>query len=159
MFNTDSSYAYYSIIVCIGYTMLSWVRNLAKFSFTFLVGIVMALITSIYILSYASIRISEDGKGPNLMLLNSEGYITTLGISIYCYEGIGSVMPVMAACEKPERLKEMIVYVFLTLGSFYLMFAQVCYFAWGSDLTEPLATQMLPADSVAVIIVKLIYAL
>ena len=93
------------------------------------------------------------------MKLNESSYITTLGITIYCYEGIGIIMPVMAACEKPERFKEQIIYVFLTLVSFYLIFAETCYFAWGSDLTEPLVTQMLPADSLLVIILKFLFSL
>lgn len=159
LFEADSSIIIYGVLICITYTMLSWVRNLAKFSFTFMIGVSLALLTSVYVLCYASIQINDNGIGPNIQKLNEQGYITTLGITVYCYEGIGIVMPVMAASEKPERINEMLIYVYITLVAAYLLFSEVCYFAWGSDLNEPLVTQMLPAGSTLVIIMKFLFSL
>ena len=140
IFDTETQSYIYGIIVCLIFTALSWVRNLARFSFTFLVGVILAVFTTFYVGTYAIKMIREDGMGPDPMKFNPDGYITTLGITIYCYEGIGIIMPVMATCEKPEKFKEILIYVFITLVILYVSFAEVCYFAWGSNLTEPLVT-------------------
>ena len=115
LYDADSSMIVYGLLICIAFTMLSLVRNLAKFSFTFMIGVSLSLLVSVYVLCFASIRISENGMGPDIQKLNEQGYITTLGITIYCYEGIGIVMPVMAASEKPERTNEVLIYVYITL--------------------------------------------
>jgi len=41
--------------------------------------------------------------------------LNTLGFTIYVYEGIGTVMPVLAICEKPENFKKMLTLAFVTL--------------------------------------------
>ena len=66
--------------------------------------------------------------------------MNTLGFSIYCYEGIGIVMPVLASSEKPERFKEMLTYAILTLIVIFTCFSELCYMTWGSNLTEPYVT-------------------
>ena len=99
LFSVDSNLIYYCMAVCICCTLLSWVRNLAKFSFTFMVGNLLILITTLYVTGYASKMLTAEGAGPGTVFFNPVGYMGTLGISVYCYEGIGIVMPVMATCE------------------------------------------------------------
>ena len=94
-----------------------------------------------------------------MKFFESSGFISTLGFSIYCYEGIGIVMPVMATSEKPERFKDMLTYSFLTLIIFITVFSLLCYITWGSSMDQPIVTQMLPSDSVSVIIIKFLFSL
>ena len=67
-----------------------------------------------------------------------------LGFSIYSYEGIGVIMPIMAVSDNPHRFKEMLTYTIVCLTIFYILFADFAYFAWGSNLNKPLITEMLP---------------
>ena len=69
------------------------------------------------------------------------------------------MMPVMGCSEKPERFKDMLTYAFLTLIAFFIVFALLCYFTWGSSMDQPIVTQMLPSDSVTVIIIKFLFSL
>ena len=89
----------------------------------------------------------------------SDGYLNTLGFTIYCYEGIGIVMPVLATTENPERFKSMLIYAFITLTVIFIVFAEMCYISWGSTLDEAIVTQMLPRDNVAVILIKFLFSL
>mmetsp|Transcript_41732 Transcript_41732/g.54960 ORF Transcript_41732/g.54960 Transcript_41732/m.54960 type:complete len:186 (+) Transcript_41732:1065-1622(+) len=148
-----------SIIVI--FSLLSWVRNLAKLSFTFMLGITLVLITTIYVTCFAIERISEQGgMAQNVAFLEPSGYLGTLGFTIYSYEGIGIVMPIMATTEKPERFKAMLTYALITLTSIYICFALICYFAWGPEgMDQAIVTQMLPADSVTVVIIKMLYSM
>ena len=160
LFSVESSIAFYIIAVCIIYTLLSWVRNLAKFSFTFIVGNVLIIVAVIYVCVFAGKLFGEQGgKGPDLEFINTAGYMNTLGFSIYCYEGIGIVMPVLSTCEKPERFKAMLTYAIITLMILFVGFSEFCYMVWGSNLTEPIVTQMLPEDNVGVILIKFLFSL
>ena len=47
----------------------------------------------------------------------------------------------------------------VTLCITYVLFAFVCYYSWGSTLTEPVVTEMLPADNAFVEIMKLLFCL
>ena len=53
----------------------------------------------------------------------------------------------------------MLLYAIITLVIVYIAFDELCYFTWGSDMNEPIITQMLPADSVTVILIKFMYSL
>lgn len=58
---------YYIIGLLIVYMPISWVRNIAKFSFTFMIGNLLILITLIVISVYAvSLMIQQEGIGPNI---------------------------------------------------------------------------------------------
>ena len=140
LFVTETDLTYYCIAVCLICTLLSWVRNLAKFSFTFLIGTFLILCTAIFVTVYACKLLSVNGVGPGVVFFNEAGYISTLGLTIYCYEGVGIVMPVMAASDQPERFKEMLTYAFLTLISVYIIFSEIAYIAWGTNLDEPIVT-------------------
>ena len=39
----------------------------------------------------------------------------------------------------------------------HITFGSICYYAWGSDLTEPVVTQMLPAENGYVQAMKLLF--
>ena len=68
-------------------------------------------------------------------------------------------MPVMATTEKPEQFPRMLSYAIITLISIFVVYANLCYFTWGSNMTEPIVTQMLPADNIVVIIIKFLFTL
>ena len=53
LFAVESKLVYYAIVVCIVYSLLSWVRNLAKFSFTFIIGNLLIVVAVIYVTAYA----------------------------------------------------------------------------------------------------------
>ena len=98
----ESAVIYYAIVVLVVYTLLSIVRNLAVFSFTFLIGICLILITCSYVTVVAVGRMtSETQILEGITFLNTIGALNTLGFTIYCYEGIGIVMPVLAIAENP----------------------------------------------------------
>ena len=99
LFQLETSMMPYAIAVCIIFSTISWVRDLAKFSFTFIVGNILIITAVIFVTVQANKLMGEqNGTGPDFNFINSD-FLTTLGFSIYTYEGIGIVMPVMATCE------------------------------------------------------------
>jgi proton-coupled amino acid transporter len=82
---------------------ISWVRNISKFSFTFLIGNALILSTLIIVTVILSFRLYENGQfGPGIVPLNTNELWSMVGFSCYAFEGIGVVMPIMSACDCPE---------------------------------------------------------
>ena len=153
----DTTYAWYIIAVTTIYTLLAWVRNLAHFSFTFLIGNILIIITVLYVAYYVCKMIHDDGIGPNNEFVNDSGVWNTLGFSIYCYEGIGVVMPVMATCDDPKNFRKIVSYAFATLITVYCTFGLICCLAFGSNMNESIVTQMIPSGNITIIIIKVIF--
>lgn len=72
------------------------VRNLAKFSFTFILGNLLILLAVLYVSVYCCMTmVRQDGIAPEIKFINQDSYLNALGMAIYCFEGIGVVMPIM----------------------------------------------------------------
>ena len=83
------------IIICI-YTPISWVRNIAKFSFTYLLGNLLILLAVLFVSIYCCMVLGrQDGIGEGIKFINESEYLNAVGMSVYCFEGIGIVMPIM----------------------------------------------------------------
>ena len=96
LFSVDSSPWYYGALIVVIYTPISWVRNIAKFSFTFMLGNLLILLAILFVSVYCCMVISrQDGLAEGVKFVNENDYLSALGMSIYCFEGIGIVMPVM----------------------------------------------------------------
>ena len=52
LFETDSNPYYYGAIIVAIYTPISWVRNIAKFSFTFMLGNLLILLAVLFVSVY-----------------------------------------------------------------------------------------------------------
>ena len=77
------------------------------------------------------------------------------------FEGIGAVMPVMNACNDNARQKfpYILAGALATLCTTYILFSQLCYFTWGSNLDQSIVTQELPSSNGYVQVIKILYTL
>jgi proton-coupled amino acid transporter len=142
---------------------IAWVRNISKFSFTFLVGNTL-IMTTVIIVSVVLIHKfinREPGNrfGPEIVPLNFESYWSMIGFSCYAYEGIGVVMPIMSACDCPEKFDKILFYAILTLTVVYCSFADICYLILGKELDTTFITQELNQGSSVVILLQVIYSI
>ena len=85
------------------YVPLVFVRKIEVFAVTHVFGDAMIIITMIVICIYAGIDVSKDGWQPgSLQAFNSQLWPDAIGFSVYTFEGIGVILPIMDITEKPE---------------------------------------------------------
>ena len=117
-------------------TPIAWERNIAKFAFTYMIGVCLLVWATLVASVYALGMLKDEGKlGPGIEAIRPEGYLTTLGMAVYSFEGIGVVMPIMHACDCPEKFTSILTSAMVTLVIAIIVFSELCYLAWGSTLT------------------------
>ena len=119
--------------------------------------ILVGVLTTTYFA--AGLVIEQEGHGPDFVALNEDSYWGMVGFAFFMFEGIGCLLPVMRETEKPEQLPCITVCCLVMLCTIYVSFSGLCYYAWGSDLTEPVVTEMLPAGNIFVQVMKLLFCL
>jgi solute carrier family 36 (proton-coupled amino acid transporter) len=82
-----------------------------------------------------------------------------VGFSCYAFEGIGVVMPIMSACDCPEKFDSILLQAMVTLTVVYCFFGDVCYLILGSDLDTTFITQELDQGSTIVLVLQVIYVI
>lgn len=123
-------------------TPLVWVRNISKFSITFLIGNLLILSTVIIVIVFLSIQFVNRNYtlGPNLLAINYGDYWGMIGFSVYTFEGIGCVMPIMEKCACPEKYDKILIAAIATLTFMYIMFSEFSYLMLGSNITHQFIT-------------------
>jgi solute carrier family 36 (proton-coupled amino acid transporter) len=78
-------------------------RNLKSLEYCFSFGSICNVVGAAIIIGVLTHRFENNGHkwGENLEMLNNETYLSFVGFSIYSWEGIGVIMPIMEAAAKP----------------------------------------------------------
>ena len=87
---------------------------------------------------YCAEKISLEGLGPNIEPFNNNLYWNMIGFSVYCFEGIGCVMPIMESCSCPKQFPKLLIGAVTLLTTVYIIFGEICYFAYGTNISEPI---------------------
>ena len=66
-------------------------------------------------------------------------------------------MPIMHSCSEPRQFNRILVLAIVTLLFAFLFFGTIGYITYGSNMDKQVITEMLPAGSIVVILVKLAY--
>lgn len=140
------------------YAPLCLVRKIEKFSITHIFADALILITTIVILVYATMHVSDKGWGEGVTALNSATWLNMIGSAVYSYEGIGVVLPLLEVTQKPEMYPKILFYMLLTVMLLYVSFGEYCLFVYGDLLQTPLITDNLPQNAV-VYIIKIFFSI
>ena len=88
-----------------------------------MLGNLLILMAILYVSVYCGmVLVRNDGIANDIVFINKNEYLGALGMSIYCFEGIGIVMPVMHSSESPESFKASLICAIATLTIIYIFF-------------------------------------
>ncbi|CEG42418.1 vacuolar amino acid [Plasmopara halstedii] len=145
------------------YTPLSWVRRIEYFALTNLFADLLILFGIVYILSY-TIQMLKEAKVGSVTCtnFNSTSWALLLGTAVYCFEGIGLVLPIYDAMDDDikQKFPRILSYTMLFLVMLFSVFAGLVYAAFGEN-TQSVVTLNLPSaqDSIATMSVQITYSL
>ena len=55
-------------------------------------------------------------------------------MSIYAYEGVGIILPVMDTCSDKKNYPKLVLFVFALLAALYIYIGGFNYYVYGSDV-------------------------
>ena len=86
------------------YVPLCWVRKISKFGIFHIFADLMIL-ASLIILTIFGIRElhREDREEYEYKAVNTDYFLSFVGMSIYAYEGVGVIIPVMDTCSDKKN--------------------------------------------------------
>jgi len=143
------------------YVPLVMVRKIEFFAVTHLFGDIMIVITLIVVCSYAGINAKDNGwDAKGVTFINSSLWPDAIGFSVYAFEGIGVILPILEVTARPDIYMRTLIITCTIIGFLYVLFSEYCVFSFGPDnLTTPLITDSLPKKSVITYIVKIAFSL
>lgn len=157
IFGFEISKLFICILIILIYTPISWVRKIEKFSFAFIFGNLLILLSCIVITSFCSNMIMSKGAATGFVPINYLSCLEMVGFSVYTYEGIGVVMPIMASCNCPDKFPKILIAAVGLLTIIYIIFGEVCYAAFGENMTEPIIMNMMPVTNPIIVVIKILY--
>lgn len=120
----------------------------------------MILITSLTVLGFTIKQGSDQhGLGEGLQVINPETFLNIIGFSVYSYEGIGVILPVMDVTADKKKYRTVLFIVITTVFLVYLSFGEFCYIIYGNALKLPLITSNLPEDNILIPIIKIAFCI
>ena len=135
---------------------LALIRNVARLAFTYTLGVTCIFSTVCVVTIILTLHFFSDREkwGKNLEAINPNTYMSFVGFSVYSYEGIGCVLPIMQKCALPEQFHRILLSVIIFLTVIYVGFGEACLFYLGSDLKYNFITQELNQKSWPVITIQ-----
>ena len=128
-----------------------WVRTVEFFSKGFIVAMCMILLSLIMTSVFALREADENGgAGPNFVPFRGDTFWDMFGFAFFMFKGITALLPVINESEKIEQTPFLLVLATTSLCIMHVTFSTICYYSWGTNLTEPVVTQMLPQNNVYV---------
>ena len=114
------------------FTLLCYVRKLQIFASTHVFADLIVVVTIVIIIIFASMNISRRGSMTmTVPFLNSYSFTDAIGFSVYCYEGIGVVLPIQDVCRDQAKFPAVLLAVMISVASMYIAFGMICVAGWG----------------------------
>ena len=77
------------------YTPLCWIRNLEALNATHIFADLVIAFTLCVVIGYTFSYAAVNDYGPGLQMINPDTFLNIVGFSVFAYEGIGVILPVM----------------------------------------------------------------
>ncbi|ORZ25545.1 transmembrane amino acid transporter protein-domain-containing protein [Absidia repens] len=136
---------YILVAVCVLLMPFVLIRNIAKLSPTALLSDVLIITGLVVLLVYDFIQIFVNNAsandthfpsaGPNMIwVFNPTHFSVFIGTAVYSFEGIGLIIPIRDAMEKPEKFPMVLTGVMCMVAGTLCLVGTLGYVAFGSDV-------------------------
>ncbi|KAG0298849.1 neutral amino acid transporter [Dissophora globulifera] len=144
--STDMYPAYVFVLVqLVVFIPLSWIRNIARLSFTAVVADAFICFGLIYMYYFDIFTLSTSGLS-DVVLFNPRDFSLFIGTAVFTFEGIGLVIPITESMKEPEKFPKVLTGVMIGITVLFTSLGALSYAAFGSK-TETVVLLNLPQKS------------
>ncbi|ORX47218.1 hypothetical protein DM01DRAFT_1396471 [Hesseltinella vesiculosa] len=152
----DSSYFIWIVLVAI--IPVCWVRKIAKLSWNAIVADGLILFGLVCVLYFTSARLAHEGVAPSVIMVNPTDFALTIGTSVFSFEGIGLVVPIIQGMKEPNKFPRVMATGMAICTFIFTLIGTLGYLAYGKD-THASVVANLPAFDGLAEAVQFCYAL
>lgn len=154
-----SIWVFYGVTILI-LAPLAWIRTLESLRYGFIFGtiVIFGTVITVAVFDILIIENDHDGEaGEGWVAFNEHGYWTMIALSFYMFEGIPTVLPVMESSDSKENFHWIIAAALATLCAINIAFSELCYYAFGDEIKEPIIILQMPEDNPVIITDKILF--
>ena len=94
---------------------------------------------------YSGIHLGKNGIGKELTPINTDLFANMISFSVFAYEGVGVVLPILDITEDPKKYPRILFFSITSVFMIYIIFGLMTYFSYGKELLiSPIITSNLP---------------
>ena len=134
------------------------IRNISKLGPASLLADVFIGFGLAYIYSYDISTLAAHGIHKTVQLFNPAHYTLTVGSIIFCFEGIGLIIPIQSSMAQPEKFP-VLLYTVMAIITVALTSVGALSYATFGDGTKTEVISNFPQDSALVNAVQLLYSI
>ncbi|KAI8062106.1 transmembrane amino acid transporter protein-domain-containing protein [Gongronella butleri] len=137
---------------------ITWVRKIAKLSWNVIIADVLILFGLVCVIYFTSSQIASQGVAPSVKMVNPTDFALTIGTSVFSFEGIGLVVPIIQGMREPEKFPRVMTVGMIISTLIFTLIGTLGYVAYGDD-THASVVANLPAHLPLSEAIQLCYAL
>jgi proton-coupled amino acid transporter len=150
-----------SFLMCMQLLMLvpfALIRNISKLGPASLLADVFIGFGLAYMYSFEISSLATHGIHKTVQLFNPSAYTLTIGSIIFCFEGIGLILPIQSSMAQPEKFPVLLYTVMAIITAVLTSIGTLSYATFGDGtMTEVISN--FPQDSHLVNAVQLLYSI
>ncbi|ORZ23499.1 transmembrane amino acid transporter protein-domain-containing protein [Absidia repens] len=150
----EKYYIWFPLIILIP---LSLIRHIARLSFCAILADILILFGLIVIIYFTSEQLHNVGVGPNVVAVNSMNFGMMIGTATFSFEGIGLLIPIVEAMEKPKKFPLVTTVGLIIVTIIYILIGTLSYLAYG-DTIQAAVIYNFPPDSRLNIALEILYS-
>ncbi|KAI8340057.1 transmembrane amino acid transporter protein-domain-containing protein [Chlamydoabsidia padenii] len=150
----EKYYIWFPLIVLIP---LALIRHIARLSFCAILADILILFGLVVIIYFTSDQLYNVGVGPNVIAVNSVNFGMMIGTATFSFEGIGLLIPIVEAMEKPKKFPVVTAVGMLIVTIVYVLIGTLSYLAYG-DKIQAAVIYNFPPDNRLNVAVELLYS-
>ncbi|CAO3591132.1 unnamed protein product [Absidia cylindrospora] len=150
----EKYYIWFPLIILIP---LSLIRHIARLSFCAILADILILFGLIVIIYFTSEQLHNVGVGPNVIAVNSMNFGMMIGTATFSFEGIGLLIPIVEAMEKPKKFPLVTTVGLIIVTVIYITIGTLSYLAYG-DTIQAAVIYNFPPDNRLNIALELLYS-
>lgn len=140
----------YILILTIPALPICWIKTYTYLSYFSMLGILLALIAMIGILSecFYFIGTGQDST-TEYKLIDISGMLGHIGVAMFVFEGNAVIMNVRSETKNKQKYPTILIVAIITTLSLFMIFAEVCYYTFKAE-SEDILTKNLPINGLGI---------
>ena len=118
------------------YIPLCLKKHLSDLAITHIIGDFIILSNVAYLDYKAVGELESPVPDIEYITFNSDTFMLMFGMAVYCFEGIGLILPIKEAMKEPEKFDRVLIAMMITITFLLISFGLLNYFAYGQYIAQ-----------------------